>query len=83
MIDEAFGTPDVWQPGKGSSLRALLRVTPRHVLMGLELDVRDLRMLRSLLSEQERLLPGVVTRLHQLQPVEVVEGESEDDARSA
>lgn len=73
MVDEAFGTPDVWRPGKGSSLRALLRVDPSHVLMGLELDVRDLKMLQSLLGEQERLLPGVVTRVHQLQPIEMLE----------
>lgn len=83
MINEAFGTPDVWRPGKGSSLRALLRVEPSHVLMGLELDVRDLRMLQSLLAEQARLLPGVVTRLHQLQPIDVLEDDRDDDAKSA
>ena len=82
VIAEAFGTPDVWRPGKGGSLRALLRVPNSHVLLGVELDVRDLRMLKALLDEQARLIPGEVAKVHQLQPIEMLEQDAVADELS-
>ena len=85
VIAEAFGgEPDIWRPGKATSLRALLRVDSKHFLFALELNLRDLRMLQSLLDEQARLLPGDVVQLHQLQSVDVAPPDDEaDGARTA
>jgi MFS superfamily sulfate permease-like transporter/mannitol/fructose-specific phosphotransferase system IIA component (Ntr-type) len=70
VIAEGFGDPDVWRVAQAASLRSLLSINPSHHIVALELDLRDLRMLQSLLEEQARLLPGEVARVHQLQPIQ-------------
>lgn len=81
-IAAAFDEPDVWRPAQATSLRALLHVDPRHFLVGLELDLRNLRMLHSLLDEQARLLNGEVARVHQLQPVDMLPNQPEESGES-